>query len=198
MRFIFNADHLLDIVELSPTDSIQSICDTLQSFLDENPLNCDSCRNSCCRLFPIRPDNVFIKKTFPRTKIQNVLAFKDRQYTMPFIEDSQGLLCEYNCSGKCSIYQTRPVICRLYTCLPVTEKWSSLLDIIAQSYKNALEYEIMEQTVKSIGNRGVMLDLPEERSNPALYADDYAVQIGEILNWAQKNDGNEQQINFYS
>lgn len=204
MHFILNPNNNLDYIELSPQDTIQSICDTLQIFLNNNPLDCDSCQDSCCRLFPIRPDNVFIKQpSFPPNQnqpfsLKNGLVLNDNQYTMPMNKNSHGLFCKYGNSGKCSIYPIRPVLCRLYTCLPSSEKWSSLLNIIVQAYKNALEYEIMEQTVKSLGSRGIMPELLEESSNPTLYANDYSAQIGKLLEWAQKNSWNSQNINFYN
>jgi Fe-S-cluster containining protein len=195
MRFTLNTDNLLDIINLSPADSVQSVCDALDEFLKENQLPCDVCPDSCCRLFPIRPDNVFVRHISSTNDMRYGLGFMDRQYTMPFIKDAKGSLCEYNQNGKCSIYSLRPVLCKLYTCLPATKKWSSLLDIIVQSYKNALEYEIMEQIVKSYGNRAKQPTHSAKSVNLTLYAVDYSLQIGNLLSWAKENKWTD--INFW-
>lgn len=204
MQFTRNADNKLDYIKLSPSDSVQSISDALQQYLNFYPLSCDSCKESCCSVFPIRPDNVFMKQPefFPVEKqqcngnwfLKDALDFENRLYVMPKKETSNGAICYYCNDGKCTIYNERPILCRLYTCISISDRWNELLNIIVQAYKNALEYEIMEQTVRLRG--GKVSPHPIEERNPALYADDYSLQIGKLLHWSNENGWNNN-INFF-
>lgn len=192
MLFFRNVKHELDYKELHPSDSVQAISEKLLHYLKLNPLNCHSCKNSCCSIFPIRPDNVFMKwpSFFAAEKqkcrgnwlLKEAVELENRNYGMPKKElTNNHYLCRYGSVGKCDIYSNRPILCHLYTCGAVSTKWKELMNVIVDAYKDALEYEIMEQTIKAHGSRGKLPSNPGDAANPCLYARDYSVQIGMLV-----------------
>lgn len=197
MQFIVDGDNKLNFTDLQPSDTIQDISNALEHFLSSNPLPCHSCDNNCCRIVPIRPDNVFMKQPAfkqPDKETYNYLqplkAFVELDggiYFMPKKKHRDGFICHYNSDNKCVIYYNRPILCRLYTCLPISNSWNQLMNIIVQAYKDALEYEIMEQIVKSHGTRAILPSYPGKGTNPTLHAFDYSAKIGDLLYWAANN-----------
>lgn len=157
---------------------VQEFLDAVDRFLETRPLPCARCGESCCRKpWAVAMDNVAAGRLCgdhgarPRYARENCtlrenIALEIDHYVLKK-PAARGYCPFVSPENRCTVYAARPLICRLYLCLPAGRRYERLSALIAGTYLQALA-----------------LEAAEGRRNPALGAADYALPLGAVLRHA--------------
>lgn len=155
-------------------------------------INCSICMSTCCAGFIVYADNVFIRNYASMTlqtmgELDTVDAVlraisldgKTMKWFVPQKADGKCHFLSY--TGRCLIYNIRPLVCRMHVCRPNEPHYKLIKDLLYFAYQEALTYEMINllSTTKS----------PEPeywtRVNPLLGANTYDANILETVAWSQ-------------
>jgi len=180
----------LNYDKITVDSTVQDLLDAIDLFLNDHPLSCDKCRESCCKkTWAVEMDNVCVNRLCSRDEeaisrfIQNKLV-KTKNHFLEF--DQYIFKKEQNCcyvtdSNLCTIYGQRPLICRLYVCSAKSRRYNVIRELIGAAYLRAL---ILEEKMRS--NDFTKSTIHRYRRNPAFSAKDYHIRLADIVDYAQE------------
>lgn len=193
MKIFLNDNKEIDYVELNSTTTVQDLLNAIDEFLEANPLDCEHCKERCCKRYAIEVDNVFVRANcrgnddrFIDTKLKydqklNKFCTNGKKY------------CRYlNGLEKCDLYKTRPLICRLYMCYSYSKHYLLLQSLISHVFTTAL----MVEWGARVTGKSVMDVEPTPITNPVVNADDYSIRIQEIMPWSEYNIDDDERETF--
>lgn len=170
--------------------TVQSLLDAIDIYLLYNKLPCEECEESCCKKsWAVEADNVCINRLCDwdeeKTKnfVQDKLVFKEN-YFREF--DQYDFKKETECdfitpANLCTIYEKRPIICRLYICSPKSHRYNMLRELIAAVYLEAL---VIEEKIRNGGFPREVVSM--YMRNPAVFTRDYNITLDDIFCYARE------------
>lgn len=108
---------------------------------------------------------------------------KKRNYYRDF--DQYVLNKEKDCNfitetNLCTIYEERPIICRLYICSARSYRYNVIRELIGSTYLKALIYE------EEIRNNDLTNEIINEyKRNPAVFVKEYNILLEDIFDYAE-------------
>ena len=186
MNVTINAEGRADCGGIDGQTTVQDLLDAVDQFLQAHPLPCQTCADSCCKKhWAVEVDNVAARRLagedardFMRSRLKQKwnYALDFRQLVLkkhgpcPYVTEA----------GLCSVYEKRPVICRLYICCPRSERYDRLREVVAATYLQALVFErnMLHQDLSA-------RTLAKYRQNPALGAADYSLPLADVIAYGQ-------------
>ena len=189
MKLFFNESGQLDYDTIGDTDTLADLLQAVDLFIDRHPLSCSRCENSCCRKpWAVEVDNVSVRRLcadhkIPQSELISSMLETDENKHLDFdqyIMKKQSAHCPWLSEmNRCRIYQSRPLICRLYSCFPKSQRFNQLREASAATFLLALVFEqLIDQQQPS------ERQLEYYQKNPALNALDYKVGLQKILDYA--------------
>lgn len=190
MKLFFDSEGKVNYDELDGATKVNDLLEAIDIFLKENPLPCSQCEESCCKKdWSVEMDNICVNRLCNYDKRAAAEFVKDKlvkkkNYYREF--DQYVLKKDKNCTfitedNLCTIYEERPIICRLYICTVKSYRYNLLRELIGSTYLKALVYEerlrnknFTERTVKRY------------KKNPAVFAKGYDILLEDIFRYSEE------------
>jgi Fe-S-cluster containining protein len=190
MKLILNSEGKVDYDNLDKDATVRDVLEAIDIFLSKNPLPCNNCEESCCkRDWSVEVDNVCVNRLSGWSDEAAVSFVQDRlvkkkNYAMDF--NQYVLVKEKNCSfiteeNLCTIYENRPIICRLYICTPKSYRYNLLRQLIGSTYLKAL---ILEDRQRN--NNFTKGTINKYKRNPAFGVKDYDIFLEDIFIYGEE------------
>ncbi|MFW6238016.1 MAG: YkgJ family cysteine cluster protein [Bacillota bacterium] len=165
-----------------------TVCDFLDAqaeYLAAEPLDCPVCSDNCCRRdWNLQLDIVFFNRLVrdqnqltPRKIAEKFIRLNPLQ--RPVFKEFPCLFLQEN--GRCQIYKSRALTCRLYTCREESEEYSKLKNILILSLNIplAVKYLSLKHDI-SIQKAATHFELAEPALLP-IEATNYRIRISELI-----------------
>lgn len=190
MRVFLDAGGKVNYDEITGDSSVQELLDAIDIFLNDHKLPCDNCGESCCKKsWAVEMDNVCVNRLCDGDEREAGIFIKDKlvmkeNFFKQF--DQYVLKKEKNCgfvteANLCTIYEQRPVICRLYICSAKSRRYNVIRELIGAAYLEAL---VSEEKIRS--DHVTDKTISWYRRNPAVFAKDYNILLEDIVCYAQE------------
>jgi len=186
--------------QLEETATVADLIDAVLQICKPH-IDCSRCPNTCCAGLIVYADNVFARNLFvlaqrslnPGDTLEFMVRILQPDATGKWtVAKDLASRCKFlTREGKCSIYNIRPLVCRLHTCIPCTPSLQRLKNGLYLAYQEALRTE-MSQLLAGNPSQG---DLRNEKLNPISGAVNYNTPISTICRWLQVRDRQEININ---
>lgn len=189
MELFINQEGQVDYEQAEANTTVQDLLDAIDRFLSVHPLSCPVCEHSCCKNpWSVEVDNVSVRRLcyadsgliaeFVQHKL---LKKKNHAWDIDQFVLKKDAACTFVTeSNRCTIYEKRPVICRLYMCSPKSYRYNLLRELIGCTFLRALVLEDrMRQKPYS------MRTIRRYKKNPAVFAIDYQVRLADVFDYAQ-------------
>jgi len=189
MKLLFDVENKVNYDKIDKNTTVKNILDEIDIFLNYNPLDCDKCEESCCKKsWSVEMDNICVNK-LSNWNDEVALEFvekklvKKRNYYRDF--DQYVLNKKTDCNfitetNLCTIYEDRPIICRLYICSEKSYRYNVIRELIGSTYLKALIYE------EKIRNNNFTKETTDKyKKNPAVFAKDYNILLEEIFDYSE-------------
>ncbi len=189
MKLLFDGEGKVNYDKIAKNTTVKDVLDAIDIFLNNNPLDCNGCEESCCKKsWSVEMDNVCVNKlsNWDNEAASNFVQeklVKKRNYYRDF--DQYVLDKKTDCNfitetNLCTIYEERPVICRLYICSARSYRYNVIRELIGSTYLKAL---VLEEKMRKN-------DFPEQtidkyKRNPAVFAKEYNILLEEIFDYAE-------------
>ncbi|GEP65279.1 hypothetical protein CBE01nite_30470 [Clostridium beijerinckii] len=189
MKLLFDGEGKVNYDKIAKNTTVKDVLDAIDIFLNNNPLDCNGCEESCCKKsWSVEMDNVCVNKlsNWDNEAASNFVQeklVKKRNYYRDF--DQYVLDKKTDCNfitetNLCTIYEERPVICRLYICSARSYRYNVIRELIGSTYLKAL---VLEEKIRKN-------DFPEQtidkyKRNPAVFAKEYDILLEEIFDYAE-------------
>lgn len=189
MKLLFDGEGKVNYDKIAKNTTVKDVLDAIDIFLNNNPLDCNGCEESCCKKsWSVEMDNVCVNKlsNWDNEAASNFVQeklVKKRNYYRDF--DQYVLDKKTDCNfitetNLCTIYEERPVICRLYICSARSYRYNVIRELIGSTYLKAL---VLEEKMRKN-------DFPEQtidkyKRNPAVFAKEYDILLEEIFDYAE-------------
>lgn len=189
LKLFINTEGLVDYDQISEGTTVQDLLDAVDLFLQDQPLPCAACVDSCCKnSWSVEVDNISVRRLCQGDERRTAEFIRDKLVRKinpvhefeQFVLKKDGACLFVTEVNRCRVYEQRPVICRLYLCNPKSYRYNVLRQIIGSAFLSALVLEaaLREPKPSRLAKRG-------RRENPAVYAGDYTVLLADILDYAQ-------------
>ncbi|MDP4180901.1 MAG: YkgJ family cysteine cluster protein [Bacillota bacterium] len=190
MKVLLDDEGNVNYDKITRSSTVQELLDAIDIFLKDNELHCDKCEDSCCKKpWAVEFDNVCVNtlcnwdNNAVRDFIQDKLVMKENFFKQ---FDQYVLKKDANCNfvtktNLCSIYEQRPIICRLFICSAKSHRYNVIRELIGAAYLEAL---VSEEKIRNIYITHTILDMIKR--NPAVLAKDYSVLLDDIILYAQE------------
>jgi Fe-S-cluster containining protein len=187
MKLLLDVEGKVNYDKISEFTTVQDVLDAIEIFLNDHPLPCEQCEDSCCKKsWSVEMDNVCVNRlcnwdsAAAEKFIDDKLVIKEN-YALQF--DQYILNKDTNCkfiteSNLCTVYEQRPVICRLFICSAKSYRYNLIRGLIAATYLKALVIE------EKLRKDKIMPGTDNHYPNPAVYAKDYNMLMAEIINYS--------------
>jgi Fe-S-cluster containining protein len=188
MKLFPDSEGKMNYDEITSDSTAQDLLDAIDIYLSDHNLSCDKCRESCCKKsWAVEVDNVFVNKfcNWEEETISKFVQDKLLKTKNHFKEFDQYIFKkERNCcyvteNNLCTVYEQRPLICRLYVCNAKSHRYNVIRELTGATYLKALVLEekmrknnYQPRTVKKYGR------------NPAVFAKDYNILLVDIFRYA--------------
>lgn len=189
MKLFFDTDGKVNYDKISKNTTVNDLLDAIDIFIENNPLPCDNCEESCCKKnWAVEIDNICVNRLSNwddslSVNFVNEKLVKQKNYSKEF--DQYVLKKEKDCnfitkSNLCTIYEERPIICRLYICSDKSNRYNMLRELIGSTFLKAL---VLENKIKN--NNFTQKTINKYKKNPAVFAHDYNILIDDIFNYSE-------------
>ncbi|MDR3593421.1 YkgJ family cysteine cluster protein [Clostridium sp.] len=189
MKLLFDVESKVNYDKINKNTTVKDVLDEVDIFLNNNPLNCNECEESCCKKsWSVEMDNICVNRLSSWNGeaaldfIQEKLV-KKKNYYRDF--DQYVLNKKMDCNfisqtNLCTIYEDRPIICRLYICSSRSYRYNCMRELIGSAYLKALIYE------EEIRNNNFTNEtINKYKRNPAVFAKDYNILLEKIFDYAE-------------
>jgi len=179
MNIFFSKPDFCECDKINVSDTVEDFIFEIETFC-RNAYSmqiCKNCTQVCCKSDDVWIDNVFYRKY----KNSDIGTRFDRT-TDDYVKlRTDGNACNFlQKNGQCSIYQTRPLICRIFLCNEGRETYFyGIMNAINYTYTDALHKEFLYKQKE--------LDINKLSNNPALFAKNYETTILQCVDFAKNN-----------
>jgi len=190
MKLLFDDEGKVNYDEINKNTTVKEVLDAIDIFLDNNSLPCNECEESCCKkAWSVEMDNVCVNKLSNWNDevaldfVQKKLIKKKNYYRDfdQFVLNKKTYCNFITEENLCTIYENRPVICRLYICIPKSYRYNVLRELIGTIYLKAL---ILEDKMRN--NKLTEITINKYKKNPAVFATEYNISLEAIFNYAEE------------
>jgi Fe-S-cluster containining protein len=190
MKILLDSEGKVNYDEIFGYTTVQELLDAVDIFLNDNPLHCDKCRESCCKKpWAVEVDNVCVNRLCNWDNEKAGKFVQDKLFMKENISkefDQYVLRKDVNCNyisdkNLCTIYEQRPVICRLYICTAKSYRYNVIRELISAAYLKAL---VSEEEMRS--NHFSEEELNMHKRNPAFLAKGYDALLDDMFRYAQE------------
>jgi Fe-S-cluster containining protein len=189
MKLLLDTEGKVNYDSIDKNTKVKDLLEAIDIFLNINPLSCDNCEESCCKkAWSVEMDNVCVNRISKwngevATSFVKDKLIKKKNYCRDFYQFV--LKKEKDCTfitedNLCTIYEERPIICRLYICTSKSYRYNLLRELIGSTYLKALVFEekmrnkdYTERTIKKY------------KENPAVFAKDYDILLEDIFDYSE-------------
>jgi hypothetical protein len=190
LRIFLDKDGKVNYDRINENTTVKELLEAVDIFLGGYPLPCDRCEESCCKkAWSVEMDNVCVNRLC-KGNAESSLKFveerllKKKNYYRDFYQ--LVLKKDKDCSfvsedNRCSIYEERPVICRLYVCCDRSFRYNVLRELVGSTYLKAL---VLEHRMRS--KNFTERTIKNYRRNPVLFAADYDASLEKIIQYAEE------------
>lgn len=175
-------------------DSDTSVSDLIQAVLRfcHAHVDCTTCIETCCSGLTVYPDHVFLKNLLSISHLTisdqdladlpwRIMRF-DKVTQKWFLPQNGDGSCKFlSQKGRCLLYETRPLVCRLHVCGTVEPVFKKIKDDIYFAYQSALGLEM----ARLQNGRRLQAVEDAEIANPVSLVDTYEVRVSDILDWSK-------------
>jgi Fe-S-cluster containining protein len=171
-----------------------SVSDMINAVLDfcEKHVDCAACRQTCCAGLTVYPDHIFLDRLLQLSRHslsdQDLAALPTRLLRFDkdagkwFLPQSDDGCCKFlSRTNRCTIYEARPLVCRLHICGKIESGFKQVKNNIYFAYQDALRLEMtrwLQPEPSSAANVW-------RTANPALSVASYNVPVAAIQSWIQ-------------
>ncbi|RII33141.1 YkgJ family cysteine cluster protein [Clostridium chromiireducens] len=189
VKLQFDAEGKVNYDKINKSTTVKDILDSVDIFLNNNPLDCSGCEESCCKKsWSVEMDNICVNKlsNWNDEEALNFVQEKLIKKTNYYREFDQYVLnkkkdCNFITeTNLCTIYADRPIICRLYICSPRSYRYNVIRELIGSTYLQALVYE---DEIRH--NNLTSKTINEYKRNPAVFVKEYDILLEEIFDYAE-------------
>ena len=190
MKLLLDTEGKVNYEKIDENTSVKDVLEAIDVFLKENPLPCDSCVESCCKkAWSVEVDNVCVNR-LSKWKGEAASSFvkeklvKKKNYCRDFYQFV--LKKDKDCNfitedNLCTIYEERPIICRLYICSDKSFRYNVLRELIGSTYLKALVFEDKMRNKDFTGRT-----IKKYKRNPAFFAKDYDILLKDIFDYSEE------------
>ncbi|MBK1811922.1 YkgJ family cysteine cluster protein [Clostridium sp. YIM B02505] len=190
MNLLFDSEGKVNYDKINKETTVKDVLEAIDIFLNNNPIPCDTCKESCCKkAWSVEMDNVCVNRISNWDErcasdyVKKKLV-KKRNYYREF--DQYVLDKEKNChfiteENYCTIYEQRPIICRLYICIDKSYRYNVVRELIGSTYLKALIFEEEMRTSKLSDEL-----IKQYKRNPAVFAKGYDISLNDIFNYSEE------------
>lgn len=190
MKLFLDKEGKVNYDKLDKASTVRDLLEAIDLFLEDNPIPCNSCEESCCKkAWSVEMDNVCVNRLTNNedkaaAKFVSDNLVKKRNYYREF--DQYVIKKDKNCifitdENLCTIYEKRPIICRLYICIPKSYRYNVVRELIGSTYLRALVFE------DEIRNNSLNKEaIDDYKRNPALFANTYNILLEDIFDYAEE------------
>lgn len=190
MKLLLDTEGKVNYDQINKDTTVKEVLDAIDIFLNNNPLPCDQCEESCCKKsWSVEMDNVCVNRLSNWNDevaldfVQKKLV-KKKNYCGDFNQYvlNKKTYCNFiSETNLCSIYESRPIICRLYICTEKSYRYNVIRELIASTYLVAL---VLEDKMRN--NTFTESTINKYKRNPAVFAKDYDISLEEIFNYSEE------------
>lgn len=189
MKLMLDAEEKVNYDKISKDTTVKEVLDAVDVFLNSNPLPCNECLESCCKKpWSVEMDNVCVNRMSDWNNelasgfVQSSLVKKKNYYRdfYQFVLKKKTYCNFITEENLCTIYDKRPIICRLYICSPKSYRYNVVRELIGSTYLKALVLE--DKMRKQNFTEKTIL---KYKKNPAVFARDYDITLGQIFDYAE-------------
>ncbi|WP_234124001.1 YkgJ family cysteine cluster protein [Clostridium hydrogenum] len=185
MKLILDSEGKINYDNIDKNSTVKDLLDAIDLFLKNNQLPCDKCEESCCKKsWSVEMDNVCVNRLaegdnkLANEFVKNKLV-KKRNYYREF--DQYVVNKDKECifitdENLCTIYDKRPIICRLYICSAKSYRYNVIRELIGSTYLKAL---ILEDEIRNNNTDNY-------EKNPVLFAKEYDILLEDIFDYAEE------------
>lgn len=190
MKLLLDNEGKVNYYKLDKNSTVKDLLEAIDLFLTGNPLPCDNCEESCCKKsWSVEMDNVCVNRLTNEddkaaAQFVNDKLVKKRNYYREF--DQYVVKKDKNCifitdENLCTIYEQRPIICRLYICSAKSYRFNVVRELIGSTYLKAL---VLEDEIRN--NDFTQKTIDNYRKNPAVFAKAYNILLEDIFDYAEE------------
>jgi len=176
----------------TPQSTVSDLIDATLRFCRTH-IDCSLCSHTCCSGLIVYADNIFIKN-LSNTKLVTI----DKQDSFELIlrvlkldhtakwtlaQNSDGKCIFLSREYRCLIYEARPLVCRMHTCIKCQQSYIEMKNSLYYAYQQALKME-MQNLLSSVKSPP---DPYPNCTNPAFGMKNYDTLISDILKWSEEN-----------
>lgn len=189
MKLFVDQKGEVDFDQITDKTTVQDLLDAIDLFLLDHPLPCDACEHSCCKNpWLVEVDNVSANRLCQRSSqpinefVQEKLVKKKNHAwgIDQFVMKKETECIFITDSNRCTVYEQRPIICRLYICSPKSYRYNLLREMIACTFLRAF---VLEDKMKE--KKYSPRTIRRYKNNPAVFASDYNILLADILKYSQ-------------
>ena len=189
MKLLLDVEGKVNYDNINKNTTVKEVLDAIDIFLEHNSLPCNECEESCCKKsWSVEIDNVCVNR-LSDWKDEVALDFvqeklvKKRNYCRDF--DQYVLNKKADCNfitetNLCTIYENRPIICRLYICIAKSYRYNVIRELIGSTYLKAL---VFEEKIRN--NNFTEKTINKYKKNPAVFAKEYNISLAKIFDYAE-------------
>lgn len=190
MKLLLDNEGKVNYDKLDKNSTVKDLLEAIDLFLKGTPLPCDNCEESCCKKsWSVEVDNVCVNRLTnedDKVAVQfvNDRLVKRRNYYREF--DQYVVKKDKNCifitdKNLCTIYEQRPIICRLYICSSKSYRYNVVRELIGSTYLKAL---VLEDEIRN--NDFTQKTIDNYRKNPAVFTKAYNILLEDIFDYAEQ------------
>lgn len=189
MKLLLDTEGKVNYDQINKNTTVEEVLDAIDVFLNNNPLPCDQCEESCCKKsWSVEMDNVCVNRLSDWNDevaldfVQKELV-KKKNYCGDFNQYvlNKKTYCNFiTDTNLCTIYESRPIICRLYICIDKSYRYNVVRELIASTYLVAL---VLEDKMRN--NTLTEEIINKYKRNPAVFAKGYDISLEDIFNYAE-------------
>lgn len=185
-----NGENEISCDGLTSTSSVGELADAVVAFCRSH-IDCAACRETCCAGLAVYPDHVFLSRLLqlarPALSDPELAALPCRllrfdpvagKWLLP--PKANGRCPFLSHSNRCTIYASRPLVCRLHICGDIVPAFRQLKDRIYLAYHDALRLKMLPYA----GGQYTPTAAARQTLNPVLHDSGYNVSIRAICIWA--------------
>lgn len=157
----------------------------------QNHIDCTICAETCCAGLIVYPDHVFVKSLLHVSRQSldesdeadlplRVMRFDIGVQNWILTQNSKCRCKFLSQSGRCLVYQIRPLVCRMHVCGKIEPGFQEIKNIIYNAYKAALRLKMKRYLDRSVH----ITEANSVSDNPVANKDTYDVPIADIIYWA--------------
>lgn len=189
MEIYLNATGELACSSPNHNSTVADLIDAVIGFCRQH-IDCSACHNTCCAGLSVYADNIFLKNLTStalrtmdeRESIDLVLRVLKLDHTMKWtlLKNADSKCTFLSRKGKCLIYEARPLVCRLHTCINCEPSFQEMKNTLYYAYQEALKVEMQDL----LPSKAISPSHRRSCANPLLGMTTYDSLIPVVISWS--------------